>query len=248
MYVYTYVFKYVYIYIYVCIHIYIHKSAPTRLGRGNANFFRCADLKKSADFILRRVRQLEKVTYFQSVRPGKIALTWTWVFCVRPWKSALTWTWLFFSRISTESHEGGFGQIVARVVLCALLLAGLFRTILVGVAVDHGSHLYIPTRVTHKTIQIDTHTIYRETDTSFETYTDRGCCHLQWFRTVTARCAYTCCSWPLHPCSCTIHTQKKTLTYGPKGGENWSRTPIHQEVHGPIRCEWWSQHTSKYLY
>jgi len=73
-------------------------------------------------------------------------------------------------------------------------------------------------------------------------------CHLQWFRMVTARCAYTFCSWPLHPCTWTIHTQKKISTYGPKGGEKWSRTPIHQEVHGPIGSEWWSQHTSKYRY
>ena len=75
MYVYTYVFRYIYTYIYVCMYIYIYKSAPTRLERGNANLFRYADLKKSADFNLRRVRQLEKVTDFQSVRPGKIALT-----------------------------------------------------------------------------------------------------------------------------------------------------------------------------
>ena len=64
-----------YVYIYECIHIYIYKSAPTRLERGNTNLFRCADLKKSAVFNLRRIRQLEKVTDFQSVRPGKIALT-----------------------------------------------------------------------------------------------------------------------------------------------------------------------------
>ena len=31
-------------------------------------------------------------------------------------------------------------------------------------------------------------------------------------------------------------------TYGPKGCEQWSWTPIHQEVHGPIWSEWWSQH------
>jgi len=51
-----------------------------------------------------------------------------------------------------------------------------------------------------------------------------------------------------HFCSCTIHTQKKTMTYGPKSGEKWSWTPIHQELHGPIGFEYWSQHTSKYRY
>jgi len=162
-----------YIYMYVCIHIYIYTSAPTRLERGNANLFRCADLEKRADFNLRRVRQLEKITDFQSVRTGKIVLTWTWVFCVRLWKSALTWTWLLISRISTRSHEGGFGQIVARVVLCALLLAGLFRTILVGVVVDHGSHLYIQ-HVLHTKPSRQTNLQYTEKGTQRLRHTQTG--------------------------------------------------------------------------
>jgi len=58
--------------------------------------------------------------------------------------------------VSTQSHEGVLGHIVGRVVLCALLLVGLFRMILVGVVIDHGSHLHIqnvldtqPSRRTH---------------------------------------------------------------------------------------------------
>ena len=43
--------------VYTC--IYVYTSALTRLERGNANLFRFADLKKSADFNLRGVRQLD---------------------------------------------------------------------------------------------------------------------------------------------------------------------------------------------
>jgi len=174
MYIYIYIYTYTYVCVYICIqiciyiftwvytYIYIYTSAPIWLERGNANLFTCADLKKSADCSSQRnfcrSHILEVADFFK-----------IWVFCVRPWKSALTWTWLFFSRISTQSHGGGFNQIAVRVVLFALLLAGLFRTILVGVAVDHGSHLYIQHVLhTHK------HTIYRERDTAFETCTDRG--------------------------------------------------------------------------
>ena len=54
-------YSYIYICIYICVYtcIYIYTSALTRLERGNANLFRFADLKKSADFNLRGVRQLD---------------------------------------------------------------------------------------------------------------------------------------------------------------------------------------------
>jgi len=68
MYVYTYVFKYVYKYIYLCIHIYIYTSAPTRLERGNANLFRCADLEKSADFNLRNCADLNLSFLFATLK------------------------------------------------------------------------------------------------------------------------------------------------------------------------------------
>jgi len=68
--------------------------------------------------------------------------------------------------------------------------------------------------------------------------------HLQWFRTETARCAYSCRPlgfWPLM-LTCTRKVKKGPLTYGLKGGETWSRTHIHKEFNGYIGSEQWSQH------
>ena len=73
---------------------------------------------------------------------------------------------------------------------------------------------------------------------------------LQWFRTVTARCTY---SWGPLGCwtlmlTCTPKSQKRTIDlWSQRWWEMaWSRTPIHQEVNGPIDGEQWSQHISKY--
>ena len=41
-----------------------------------------------------------------------------------------------------------------------------------------------------------------------------------------------------------MFNSKNWSCYRRKGSEKWSWTTIHQEVHGPIGSEWWSQHKS----
>ena len=52
--------------------------------------------------------------------------------------------------------------------------------------------------------------------------------------------------WAACLITCTQKVKTGSLTYGPKCGDKWSWTPIHQEVYGPIGGGQWSQHISKY--
>ena len=135
-------------------------------------------------------------------------------------------------------------------VLCALLFVGLFHAILVGVEIDHGSHLDTQHVLDTKPSR-QTHIQNREKGT-------KGVRHTQLHTMAGGKSenksickvlkieATSNIIWATGLITCTQKVQKGPLTYGPKCGDKWSWTPIHQEVNGRIGGGQWSQHISKY--
>ena len=118
MYVYAYVFKYVYIYLHVCIHIYIYIQVRRLAFKEGTPFCSRALIEKE-----RWLQLKESLTTWKSHRVPKCATCKDFAdmnFCVCDLEKVRWLDLTFFFTISTQSHEGGFGQIVVRVVLCAL--------------------------------------------------------------------------------------------------------------------------------